>query len=202
MRYAADQKERSRDRILSSASRTLRSKGVEVVRVADVMSAAGMTNGGFYKHFESKEHLVREAMESALKEVAEQLAHRTNGLPREKALKSVIEYYLSEQHLDHPDRGCALAALGTEVARLPQSARLAIGQALDDYSERLRHLMPGASDEERRTEFLVLFSSMAGCVMAARTYVDKKHRRRILEGARAFFIHAFCETPAQARFHQ
>lgn len=160
------------------------------------MTAAGMTNGGFYKHFESKDHLVREAIGSALREVSEKLVQRTAGMPRKQALQCVIEFYLSDMHLDHPDLGCALAALGTEIPRLPQPVRRAAGKALDDYGSRLRHLMPGESDEERQASFLVLFSSMAGCVMTARAYSDKKRRRQILEAARPFFIHAFCEAPA------
>lgn len=192
MRYETDHKERSRERILHSAAKELRRRGLDVVRVTDVMTAAGMTNGGFYKHFENKEHLAREAVTRALAEVAGDLLRQVEGLPRGEALAKVIALYLSEEHLDHPDSGCAIAALGTEIARLPGPAKSAVSDAIDEYGNRLRHLMPGETDGERQSAFLVLFSSMAGCVMAARTHADRGRQRQILASARSFFVQSFC----------
>ncbi len=192
MRYAVDHKEKSRARIVRSAAAQLRARGVEAVRLADVMNAVGMTNGGFYKHFENKDEIVEEAISSALADLAERLASAVRAIPRREGLRRVIEFYLSDEHVRHPERGCAIAALGSEIARLPSRMKRRVGEARHAYEARLSHLMPGDSDEQRHTAFLVLFSSMAGCLTAARAEVDEGERRRILAAGREFFVDAFC----------
>lgn len=193
MRYATDQKDETRIRILRAASERFRTEGAENVRVADVMSVAGMTVGGFYKHFASKEQLFQEAVKSALDTVAARLAQQTSGLSRPEALRQVIRYYLSEEHLLRPDLGCALAALGTEMARMPVEIREEISKGLDQYAERLCHLMPGETTPQRKAAFRILFPSMAGCLMTARTVVSKSVRAQVLRSARVFFEGAFCD---------
>ena len=192
MRYEIGHKEKSKAHIIESAAAQLRAKGVEAVRLADMMSAAGMTNGGFYRHFKNKDEVVVGAIARALKEVAEQLIVRVRDLPRGDALRTVIEFYLSEEHLRRPERGCAIAALGSELARMPLSLKRRISAALDDYEEMLSPLLPGESDGQRHTAFLVLFSSMAGCLTAARAEADEQKRSDILTAGRRFFIQAFC----------
>lgn len=192
MRYEHDHKDKSRSLIVRSAAAQLRAKGVDAVRLADMMQAAGMTNGGFYKHFESKDEILVEAIRCALRDVAIQLTSRVQGLPRQQALRGVIESYLSEEHLLHPEHGCAIAALGSELARMPLPLKRRVNDALDAYEERLSPLMPGDSDEQRHTAYLVLFSSMAGCLTAARAEANRKERGRILVAGRKFFIQAFC----------
>jgi TetR/AcrR family transcriptional repressor of nem operon len=195
MRYDAKHKDQSKARILAAAARQFRGQGSEAVKVTDVMQAVGMTHGGFYRHFDDKDQLLREAIATALDQICEKITKLTEGMPRVAALKTVIELYLSEDHLRHPDAGCAVAALGTEMARMPRAMKLEISQALDAYAERLGHLMPGDTDAQRRAAFLVLFPSMAGCIMTARSYADKQRQRRVLAGGRAFFINAFCSQP-------
>lgn len=192
MRYAIDHKDKSRSLIVRSAATQLRAKGVEAVRLADVMQAAGMTNGGFYKHFASKDEIVVEAIGSALSEVAEQLTSKVQGVPRQEALRAIIEFYLSEEHLQHPEHGCAIAALGSELARVPLRVKRRVSDALEAYEQRLSPLMPGDSDVQRRTAFLVLFSSMAGCLTAARAEANEQKRSKILSAGRTFFVWAFC----------
>lgn len=192
MRYAIDHKDKTRALIVRSAATHLRAKGVEAVRLADMMHAAGMTNGGFYKHFDSKDEIVVEAIGSALKEVAEQLTSKVQGVPRRQALRAVIEFYLSEEHLQHPEHGCAIAALGSELARMPLRLKRRVSWALEAYEQRLSPLMPGDSDAQRHTAFLVLFSSMAGCLTATRAEADEQKRSNILAAGRTFFIRAFC----------
>ncbi len=194
MRYEVGHKEKSRAHILGSAAAQLRAKGVEAVRLLDMMHAAGMTNGGFYKHFKNKDEVTVGAIARALKEVAEQLIVRVRDLPRGDALRAVIEFYLSEEHVQHPERGCAIAALGSELARMPLRLKRRISAALDDYEETLSPLLPGESDEQRHTAFLVLFSSMAGCLTAARAEADEHKRSEILTAGKRFFIQAFCAT--------
>ncbi len=194
MRYEANHKEQSRAVIVRSAAAQLRARGVEAVRLEDVMRSAGMTNGGFYKHFSGKDEVIVEAIANALAEVAERFASQLGGLPRDKALRRLIEAYLSEEHLRNPERGCAVAALGSEITRLPAPMKRRVGKALKSYEERLAPLMPGETREDRHAAFLILFSSMAGCLTAARSAADRPKQKAILAGGRAFFIRVFCET--------
>ena len=191
MRYDATHKEQSRKRILSAAAKSFRAGGTELVRVSDVMQAVGMTHGGFYKHFANKEELVHEAIETALTEVSTALTKLTDGMSRTVAVRTVIHFYLSEDHLQRPDLGCALAALGTEMARMPGEIKAAVSKALDAYTDRLSYLMPGRTRAQQQAAFRVLFPSMAGCLMTARAYTDPKRQLQILAGGRAFFSQAF-----------
>jgi TetR/AcrR family transcriptional repressor of nem operon len=195
MRYSVHHKEHSRARILNAAAKQFRAQGGETVRVTDVMKAAGLTHGGFYKHFADKDQLLREAVETALEEIAVHLKEVARGLSRPEALRKVIATYLSEEHMLHPDLGCALAALGTEMARMPPEMKLAVSRALDAYAERLDFLMPGETADQRRAAFLVLFPSMAGCIMAARAHANRERQAQILSAGRAFFDAAFCGAP-------
>lgn len=194
MRYGVAHRAETRERILRAAADQFRARGAEAVRVSDVMSAAGLTHGGFYHHFRDKDQLLSEAIAFALADVARNVSAMTEGRSRETALKAVIEFYLSESHVEHPELGCALAAMGTEMARLPRKMRVAVGKALNAYAESLDHLMPGATAPDRRAAFLVLFPSMAGCIMTARTYADASQRARVLAAGRAFFTNGFCGT--------
>jgi TetR/AcrR family transcriptional repressor of nem operon len=199
MRYAAKHKEESRNRILKAAAKQFRAYGPETVRVSDVMKAAGLTHGGFYKHFSDKNQLLHEAIATALVQVSEQIAELTRGKSRVAALRQVIDFYLSEDHMRNPDLGCALAAMGTEIARMPTAIKHEISKALDAYTDRLSYLMPGKNKEEQRTAFLILFPSMAGCIMTARSLTNKAEQKKLLAMGRAYFTHSFCgKTPLRS----
>jgi len=192
MRYDVKHKEESRDRILIAAAKRFRASGTESVRVSDVMQTVGMTHGGFYKHFSNKEQLVQESIETALTEVSATLTKLTRGMSRNEALRVVINFYLSEDHMLKPDLGCALAALGTEMARMAPETKATVSKALDTYAERLSYLMPGSTPDQQQAAFLVLFPSMAGCIMTARAHANRERQLQILAAGRAFFEQAFC----------
>jgi len=201
MRYPAEHKQESRTRILQAAARQFRAEGTEAVRVGDVMEAAGLTHGGFYKHFTNKDHLLQEAIRTALDSVSDRIAAMTSGKPRAEALAEVIAFYLSEEHMRRPDLGCALAALGTEMARFSPDIKREVSRALDLYADRLSDLMPGSSESKRKAAFRVLFPSMAGCLMTARAYSSRSVQQQILAGGRAFFTAAFC-SPGLSIFEE
>ena len=192
MRYSEGHKASTRNGIVLAASREFRRKGASAVSVADIMKAEGLTHGGFYRHFKDKDALLIESVETALREVSDQLCEMTANSVGSEALKRVITFYLSEAHVEHPERGCAFAALGAELARYPKRCRAPIARALDQYRSRLQSLLPGRTEDERKASFEVLFPSMAGCLTAARAQVDPERRREILERARDFFINTFC----------
>jgi TetR/AcrR family transcriptional regulator, transcriptional repressor for nem operon len=191
MRYSEGHKAIARARIVETASREFRRRGADI-SVVDLMKAEGLTHGGFYRHFKGKEALLIEAVEAALDQVANQLLRLTTDTPSHLVLKLVIGYYLSEEHMAHPESGCALAALGTEIGRYPKRCRARIASALDRYRLRLEGLLPGETERERKAQFDVLFPSMAGCLMAARAQACPDRRKEILLGARIFFGRAFC----------
>lgn len=191
MRYNEGHKAIARARIVQTASREFRLRGMDI-SVVDLMKAEGLTHGGFYRHFKGKEALLIEAVEAALDQVASQLLNLTADTPRHLALQRVIGFYLSEEHMAHPESGCALAALGTEIGRYPKRCRARIASAMDEYRLRLQRLMPGGTESERKAQFDVLFPSMAGCLMAARGQADPERKKEVLQGARSFFVRAFC----------
>jgi TetR/AcrR family transcriptional regulator, transcriptional repressor for nem operon len=191
MRYSEGHKAIARARIVETASREFRRRGTDI-SVVDLMRAEGLTHGGLYRHFKGKEALLIEAVEAALDQVASQLLKLTADTPRHLALKRVVGFYLSEEHVAHPESGCALAALGTEIGRYPKRCRARIASALDAYRLRLQGLLPGKTESERKAQFDVLFPSMAGCLMASRAQADPDRRKQILQGARSFFVRTFC----------
>lgn len=190
MRYPAVHKQHTRHRILVTASRQFRKRGADVVRVDEVMRSAGLTHGGFYKHFRSKDDLLIAAIETALETVADGLVAQTQGLSTEDGIRALIDFYLSEEHLRHPESGCAFAALGADMARLPYRHRQKISRALDRYAARLRHLMPGTTEAEQEVSFRILFSSMAGCLTSARAAASPAAQARLLSSARQFFLNS------------
>ena len=197
MRYTDGHKASTRSGIVQTAAREFRRKGASAVSVADIMKAEGLTHGGFYRHFKDKDALLIEAVETALQEVSEELLQLTANRPRSQALEHVIKFYLSDAHLAHPERGCAFAALGAELARYPKRCRAPIAGALDKYRSQLQSLLPGKTEHERKASFDVLFPSMAGCLTAARAQVDRARQIEMLESAREFFINAFCSGQSE-----
>lgn len=122
MRVSQQEKDQSRERIVRSAARLLRERGVEGASVGEVMKDAGMTHGGFYRHFASKDALVEGALDEAFREILEQLApHGSGGVTRSG--KEFRDFYLSNLHLDHAGQGCPAVALAGDVARASPSVR-------------------------------------------------------------------------------
>ena len=116
MKVSREQAAKNRERILDAAAQLFRERGFEGIGVADLMNAAGLTHGGFYGHFSSKEDLIAQACARALERSHEKWTKRAQRAPDE-ALSSIARDYLSTRHRDDPGTGCFLAALGSEAAR-------------------------------------------------------------------------------------
>jgi len=182
MRYEKGHKESTRQRILETASARFRKDGIESVGVADVMAEAGLTVGGFYSHFDSKEELVREAMSTASG------SSRTNFDKRiaEGGLEAWIRFYLSTGHRDHPERGCSAAALGSELARHPESSRETFGANLIRITDAVEaHLPKTMKPTERKKTAVGIFATMIGALQMARTVPDLEVSQQILDAGRA-----------------
>ncbi len=191
MRYSAEHKRETRERIVRAASRQFRRRGREGVAIADLMRDLDLTHGGFYRHFGSKEQLLVEAIEKGFEDVRAKMqraADKRSG----SELKAVIEEYLSLEHCSNPADGCPMAALVSEIARYPRAVRHKIDRTMGDHINKISRLLPGETESERRRNSLVLFSGMAGALNLARSVTDEKLRQNILQSARQFYIEAFC----------
>ncbi|HZP04347.1 MAG TPA: TetR/AcrR family transcriptional regulator [Terracidiphilus sp.] len=175
------------------AARTFREQGGDSSGIGTVMKKVGLTKGGFYRHFESKDDLFVEAVARAFEEMGKGMVEAAKSAPEGQALHALIERYLSVRHANSPGAGCVLSALGPEFARKPLSVRKRIEALQDAYRERLLPFVPGQTREEKLTKCRILFSSMAGVLIMARLTTDTQMREQRLMEARNFFIKSFVE---------
>ncbi len=191
MRYPAEQKAETREKILSTAARSFREHGSETNGIGQVMKELGLTKGGFYRHFESKGDLYAAAVARAFEEQGDRLVAIAEAAPKGTGLRAVIEHYLSAKHLSAPGTGCPLAALAAEIARQPLAVRKRIHGSMLAYRERMLPYIPGATVEQKRGRSFILFSGMAGTLVAARAIADPQARERALAAARSFYLETF-----------
>lgn len=184
-RVSQAQAQQNRDRVVETAARLFRERGVAGVSVADLMAAAGLTHGGFYKRFASKEALVAEAAGRAFTEQGarlRELGARHPGDP-EAVRHERITQYLSAAHRDNPGAGCPISALASDVAReAPDSpARAPFADGVEAYA---RHLSGVGEDGEIDDEALVALSTMVGALLIARATSGTPLSERVLDAAR------------------
>lgn len=175
--------EATRQLILDAAARAIRIHGPAGVSVVEVMREAGLTHGGFYAHFASKEALVAAAIRQMFAGGKDRFAARTGTRTGPEALKSWISAYVSREHRDNPGGGCALAALISDMPRLEASARAAFDEGVQGIADRLARHLPAASQPEAVTGSLL--AEMAGAVALARAVSDRSLSDRILRQSRA-----------------
>jgi TetR/AcrR family transcriptional regulator, transcriptional repressor for nem operon len=170
MRVSREQVAENRRKILDAAGRLFRARGYDAVTVADVMKAAGLTHGGFYGHFASKDELI-----------AETLAHvLTPDTTAGHDLAAFAAGYLTPGHRDDLAGGCAVAALGGETIRQAPGARAAMTEGLRRQLERLSRSAPGDTDAARRREAIGSWAAMVGAVVLARVSDDPRLADEIL----------------------
>jgi TetR/AcrR family transcriptional regulator, transcriptional repressor for nem operon len=184
MRYDPQHKARTHRRIVRTASRQLRAKGLNAPAVATLMKASGLTHGGFYKHFGSRDDLVVEAIEHSLQELRDRLIAAAAQAGPGEGWKAMVRTYLSLELCDHPDDGCPIAALAPDMSRTPPAMKQRIAQAILRFRQELIPFMPGRNEEEKAANFLAIFSSMVGAIAIARTMPDPDARQRILNTVR------------------
>jgi TetR/AcrR family transcriptional repressor of nem operon len=169
-----------REQILAAAAKRFREHGFDGISVADLMKEAGLTHGGFYGHFSSKEELVALASLRAMGETVakwEKVVDEAPGNPLETLAKS----YLSLRHHDHPETGCLLAALGSELARQPSSVRDAVREGQQQFFALLTRIVPGQTKAARKKKAIAVLATMIGGMVLARTVSDPELRQEILE---------------------
>ena len=193
MRYSPEHKAENHEKILSVAARSFREHGGDSSGIGTVMKKVGLTKGGFYRHFESKDDLFVETVARAFDEMGRSMVEVAKSAPEGQALQVIIEHYLSARHANSPGTGCVVAALGPEFARKPLSVRKRVEASLETYRERLLPFVPGRTREEKLAKFGVLFASMAGVLTMARVTSDPHRREWMLKEARNFFVKSFTE---------
>jgi TetR/AcrR family transcriptional repressor of nem operon len=180
MRVSREQAAENRERILAVAARLFRERGFDGIGVAELMQGAGLTHGGFYGHFASKDDLAAQACERALAESAGKWATLAD---EDDPLAAVAASYLSVRHRDDPGRGCVLAALGTDVPRQNASVRRAVTGGFNRLIDVLARLVPGRSKAAKREKALATMASLVGAVVLARAVDDPALSKDILRAA-------------------
>ena len=149
MRYSKEHKQETHARIVKKASVRLREKGAHGIGVADLMKEAGLTHGGFYAHFDSREALVIEAFAYAMDRATERWRKMAEQTPPEKRFSAIVETYLTPVHRDDPGHGCAVPALGAEIARESPKTRKAFAAKLEQMIDMMADQIPGCSAQGR-----------------------------------------------------
>ncbi|HXG64257.1 MAG TPA: TetR/AcrR family transcriptional regulator [Blastocatellia bacterium] len=183
MRYSKDHKAETRRKILNAAARLFREFGYDGVGVDAIMNEVGLTAGGFYAHFDSKETLFAEAMGTALDESNLLLAAKRPGITGMDALRNVVYSYLSRTHRDMVSAGCPLPAVTPDVARSSDATRECYEQRLRHYLSEIEGLLPeGASPARDRA--LALVAQCVGGLMLSRAVKDENFSNQILKACR------------------
>ena len=189
MRYVKGHGLQTRSRIVENASYGLRQSGAEGMSVADLMKLAGLTHGGFYSHFDSREALFIEAFALAMDQTAADWLKRTADMPADARFDAIIEGYLSPRHRDNRARGCVLPALGADIARSSPKARQMFATKLAEMIDTIARLIPEQSPSEARQIATGALATMLGSIVLARAAGDKTLSDDILEAGRQLLRH-------------
>lgn len=171
MKVSKEQAAENRERILKVAAKLFRERGFAGIGVADLMEKAGLTHGGFYGHFKSKEDLMAQACEEA---IHEGLKSWETALAQPDPLAAIVDFYLTPQHRDKAGSGCVAAALAVDAARHGGEVRKVMTGGLQRQVEILAAVMPDATPSARRERALAVYASFIGALVLARATDDKR----------------------------
>ena len=180
MGHSRAEKAKTHKRIVSIASKKFREEGLAGVGIAELMKEAGLTVGGFYKHFDSRDDLVAEAISSAFGGWKRRVdAAKTGG--RSLSVEELIDDYLSEAHRDNPGTGCAFSALAPEIARSNKKTRAVTSEQVRNDIQLIATLLPGSDKRAARSRAILIFSALVGAMSLARALSDEALSREILK---------------------
>jgi TetR/AcrR family transcriptional repressor of nem operon len=181
MKVSREQAAQNRERVLDVAAEQFRQKGFDGIGVADLMKSAGLTHGGFYGQFASKEDLMAQACTRAFAHLADGWQRAlAPGRDKATALRKLIQSYLSATHRDHPEGGCVVAALGPESARQGPALRAAVTQGIQAQLAMLAQLMPQPTAAGQRQQAIQTYAGMVGALVLARAVDDEALSLEIL----------------------
>jgi TetR/AcrR family transcriptional repressor of nem operon len=184
MRYSKEHKLETHSRIVKKASVRIRERGAHGIGVADLMKDAGLTHGGFYAHFDSREALVIEAFNYAMDRSTDRWRQLAGQAVPEQRLSTIVDAYLSPQHRDNPGHGCAVPALGAEIARESPKTRKAFAGKLDQMVAMMAEQFSETSGEAARKQAIAALSTMMGALVLARVAGNGEFSEEILGAGR------------------
>jgi TetR/AcrR family transcriptional repressor of nem operon len=171
----------TRRQIIDIAAQEFRLNGIHATGVATLMSKAGLTNGGFYKHFESKDQLVAEACSTGMATVVDAFKAVAVEHSGKESFKAIVERYVSMVHRDNAIGGCPLAGMGSELARADEHTRAAASQGFNDLIDIIATHIGGRSQDAARSEAVFAFAAMIGAVTMSRIIVDPDTSASVLQ---------------------
>ncbi|WP_433969358.1 TetR/AcrR family transcriptional regulator [Tunturiibacter gelidiferens] len=185
MRVSRARAAENRERILDVATRLFRERGIDGIGVADLMKSAGLTHGGFYGHFKSKDDLVAQACGRAVQKMRDnwiKVLDQTSGDP----VHALANIYLAAKHRDNAGRGCTVAALGSEIARQSTAVRHNVTEELKPFIDYLSAIVQGNSASLRRERAIALYASLVGALVIARAVDDAAFSNEVLHAVANF----------------
>ena len=173
-RTAPSRKEATHARIVEAASRAIRRSGYDGTGVADIMKDAGLTHGGFYAHFDSREAMLAEAADQAGADTVARMTQVAGAVPPSQALQAMLRAYLSKEHVRAVETGCAVAALGSEMPRQAPQVRRAATRRIREMIDLVARQMPDWGQPGAHERALVTMATAVGALMVARAVDDPK----------------------------
>jgi TetR/AcrR family transcriptional repressor of nem operon len=184
MRYSREHKLETHARIVKKASVRLREKGAHGIGVADLMKEAGLTHGGFYAHFDSREALVMEAFGYAMDRGTERWRKIAEQTPPDRRLATIVESYLTPVHRDDPGHGCAVPTLGAEIARESPKTRRAFAAKLEQMIDMIAEQIPDVPRKAARKKAMATLATMIGTLVVSRIAGNGEFSDEILAAGR------------------
>lgn len=185
MRYSPEHKQKTRERVLAEAARAIRAEGPHQIGVAGVMAKAGLTQGGFYAHFTSKDDLVAQTIDHMFAESRAKWERETEGKSAKDGLGAYVDFYLSTGHRDARNTGCALPFLASDLPRLTDEARRRFASGVERLRGRLAGQLAELGREDPQADASSMLSEMVGALSLARAEPDPAASDAILQRSKA-----------------
>jgi TetR/AcrR family transcriptional regulator, transcriptional repressor for nem operon len=184
MRYDSEQKQRTREKVLQVAAKAIRGEGPDRVGVAGVMAEAGLTHGGFYAHFKSKDDLIAAAIGQMFDEARARLDHETRDRDPAEGLAAYIDFYLSKRHRDARETGCPMAALSSDLPRLTEEARVAFATGTQQLARGIQGKLSELGRDHWEAEGRSVMAELVGALSLARVEPSVTRSNAILADSR------------------
>ncbi|HEY8537793.1 MAG TPA: TetR/AcrR family transcriptional regulator [Steroidobacteraceae bacterium] len=198
MRYEPDRKQRTREKVLRAAAKAIRAQGPHRVGVAQVMGKAGLTHGGFYAHFSSKDALIAAAIRQMFQEGLSTWDSCTQGKGPAESLNAYVDFYLSPAHRDAVGAGCPIPALAPELRRLTKSCRDEFAKGVAALTERICTALERLGIEKADEEASSMLAEMVGALALARAEPDTARSNAILEASKRRIKARFAASAARS----
>jgi TetR/AcrR family transcriptional repressor of nem operon len=190
MAWKRNHKEHTRQRIVDAAAAAFRTHGISGIGVADTMRRAGLTHGGFYSHFQSKDDLAADAIAEVNAQRMTLFEKMVTDASSRRPLDAVINGYLSSRHREHPESGCFIACLGSELAREQGPARAQMSKSVASWLSLFSRHAPAADAPSKRRQATGMFAAMIGGMIMSRVVEDPHEADQILADVRRFLVEA------------